>query len=177
MIYKFRILSGESEDFIREIEINRESNFLDLHIAIQQACAYDGMQMSSFFLCDEFWERGKEFTLFKMDLGEAADKEEMAEAKLFDHISAIKEKLIYLFDFFSERGFFIEMVDKLEAVTGITYPRCTISEGEAPVQLMIGDETEIATGYEDEWDDGLDELDDLGFENIDDIDLDNLGEY
>ena len=105
-----------------------------------------------------------------MQEDENSDKLEMASAMLKEHTHELKQKLIYIFDFFSERGFFIEMVEISEAITGISYPLCATSIGNAPQQLMIGEEfTEDLPLAGNEWEDD-DDMDDITFENIDDFD-------
>ena len=57
MVYKFRILSDEVDAFVREIAIDSEATFLDLHKAILESVDYTPDQMSSFFLCNDDWEK------------------------------------------------------------------------------------------------------------------------
>ncbi len=59
MIFNFRIVSDEVDNFKREIKIDAEATFLDLKNAICDAVGYDKNQMSSFFLCDRNWEDRK----------------------------------------------------------------------------------------------------------------------
>ena len=40
MVYKFRLLSDEVEDFRRDIEIDSDATFLDLHKAILESVNY-----------------------------------------------------------------------------------------------------------------------------------------
>lgn len=59
MIYRFTLISDESDDFVREIQIDPEATFYDFHKAILQSVGYTDDQMTSFFICDEDWERRK----------------------------------------------------------------------------------------------------------------------
>lgn len=56
MVYKFVIISDEVDDFFREIQIDSEATFLDLHNAILKSVGYPDDQMTSFFLCEDNWE-------------------------------------------------------------------------------------------------------------------------
>ena len=58
MIFKFTIISDEKDDFLRIIEIDSEATFLDLHNAILESVDYEKNQMTSFFLCNDDWEKG-----------------------------------------------------------------------------------------------------------------------
>ena len=53
MVYKFRIISDEVDDFLREIKIDSEATFYDLHEAILKCTGYKDDQMTSFFICDD----------------------------------------------------------------------------------------------------------------------------
>ena len=63
MIYRFTLISDEVDDFIREIKIDSEATFFDLHEAILKAAGYKDDQMTSFFICDDDWEKDQEITL------------------------------------------------------------------------------------------------------------------
>ena len=52
MIYNFRIVSDEVDNFKREIQIDADATFLDLRNAICDSVGYDKTQFSSFFMCD-----------------------------------------------------------------------------------------------------------------------------
>lgn len=67
MIYRFTLISDEADDFIREIQIDPEATFYDFHEAILKSVGYANDQMTSFFICDDDWEKEKEITLEEMD--------------------------------------------------------------------------------------------------------------
>ena len=60
MIYRFTIISDEVDDFVREIQIDPEATFYDFHEAILKSVGYANDQMTSFFICDDDWEKGKD---------------------------------------------------------------------------------------------------------------------
>lgn len=132
MIYKFRFLSGENDNFVRDIEIESDKTFFDLHNAIQNILGYSEGMLASFFLTTDCWHKGQEFTQEKMDDERLA----MQESKLEDYLEKEKQKLLYVFDYFNERALFGEFVAKAELKDGINYPICTRSEGEAPPQFI-----------------------------------------
>ena len=57
MVYRFTIISNEVEDFIREIKIDAEATFYDLHQAILSSCHYADNVPTSFFICNQEWEQ------------------------------------------------------------------------------------------------------------------------
>ena len=143
MIYRFTIISDEVDDFVREIQIDPEATFFDLHEAILKAANYTNDQMTSFFICDDDWEKGKEITLEEMGNNPEMDSWIMKETRLNELIEDEKQKLFYVFDYMTERCFFIELS---EIITGkeIKGAKCTKKSGEAPKQTV--DFEEIAAG-------------------------------
>ena len=143
MIYRFTIISDEVDDFVREIQIDPEATFFDLHEAILKAANYTNDQMTSFFICDDDWEKEKEITLEEMDNNPEMDSWIMKETRLNELIEDEKQKLLYVFDYMTERCFFIELS---ETITGkeIKGAKCTKKSGEAPKQTV--DFEEMAAG-------------------------------
>ena len=62
MIYKFRIVSDEVDNFKREICIDSDASFLELHDAILDSVGFSKDQMTSFFICDDDWEKKTEIS-------------------------------------------------------------------------------------------------------------------
>ena len=143
MIYRFTIISDEVDDFVREIQIDPEATFFDLHEAILKAANYTNDQMTSFFICDDDWEKEKEITLEEMDNNPEMDSWIMKETRLNELIEDEKQKLLYVFDYMTERCFFIELS---EIITGkeIKGAKSTKKSGEAPKQTV--DFEEMAAG-------------------------------
>lgn len=139
MVYRFTIISDEVEDFLREIQIDSEATFYDLHEAILKSVKYKDDQMTSFFICDENWEKEKEITLEYMDTNSEEDCWVMKDTKLDELLEDEKQKMLYVFDPLTERVFFIELS---EIITGKTLidPICTKQKGKAPKQTIDFDE-------------------------------------
>ncbi|MDD4921874.1 MAG: hypothetical protein PHS30_05295 [Bacteroidales bacterium] len=177
MVYKFRILSDEVDNFSREIAISSEASFLDLHNAILDCVGYSKDQMTSFFLCNDEWEKETEITLIEMDSSPEVDSWIMESTKLNELIEDEGQKLLYVFDYLTERAFFI---DAFQFVPGkdLANAKCILSEGDAPVQTTdFEDPTAIDTSpklnldenfYGDQ-DFDIDELDVEGFTGLDEI--------
>ena len=84
MVYRFTIISNEVEDFIREIKIDAEATFYDLHQAILSSCHYADNVPTSFFICNQEWEQEQEILL--EDMGTSRSDEDLTAFKrlLFD---------------------------------------------------------------------------------------------
>jgi Plasmid pRiA4b ORF-3-like protein. len=133
MIFRFIILSDEVDDFRREILIDSDASFYDLHNVILDAVGYQKDQISSFFICDEDWVKETEITLVEMDTSSEEDNFVMDSTRLNDLLEDEKQKLVYVFEYLTERSFFMEL---REIITGKTqkHPECIKSIGEAPPQ-------------------------------------------
>ena len=144
MIYKFRIVSDEVDNFRREIQIDAESTFLDFKNAICESVGFDKNQMSSFFICDNSWEKEKEITMEDMGNDSATEVYLMEDSRLDDFIDGEGQRLMFTFDYFTDRSFFIEMKE-LETFKNLKDPVCSLSLGKAPAQNMDLDEFEEKT--------------------------------
>jgi hypothetical protein len=170
MIYKFRLVSDEAELFARNIEIGSESTFLELHEAIIEAVGYSREQISSFFLSDNDWNIGKQITLLDMSGEDEGDIMQMSETKIGDFLSALGDNLIYVFDFFNDRAFYLTITELSEPKSGVDYPVFSGILGTPPPQTTIDDiGAEIAAMQQE-----LESGDDGYFDNeYDDDDLED----
>jgi len=172
MIYLFRIISDEDEEFCRDLVIEGSDTFLDFHHTLQKDLGYDPSQLASFVITNSLWEKKQEITL--MDMLQDPDQQEvtMNHAKVEDYITEEDQRLIYLFDFFSERAFFIELIEKTDQSTSKATPFIGKALGDAPPQLSLDilmDETGTASNEMDP-----EELpDDLRIEDLDPDMFDN----
>lgn len=141
MIYKFKLVSDEVSNFSREIEIDASASFLQLRNAILDSVDYSKDDIDSFFLCDDEWNKQEEVTL--EDMGSSSDQDIwlMEDTPLNELIEEEGQKLIFVFDYMTERSFFMEMK---EAVYGknLADPICTLKRGKAPAQSVDLDEFE-----------------------------------
>ncbi|MCC8154849.1 MAG: hypothetical protein LIP01_12000 [Tannerellaceae bacterium] len=176
MVFRFLLLSDEVDDFIREIRIDAEDTFLDLHKAILDSVGYDHDQMTSFFICDDDWSKKTEITLVDMDKSSEEDSYIMEDTRLEELLEDEEQKLLYVFDYMTERAFFMESREILPG-QDLDAPVCTKSQGVPPPQIVSFDEINTKASVNDllgedfygdsEFD--LDELDKEGFEGLNDI--------
>lgn len=139
MIFKFRIVSDEVNNFKREIDIDATATFLDLKNAICDSVGYDKNQMSSFFICGDDWEKQKEITMEDMDVDSDQDVWLMDECVLSDYLDDEGQKMLFVFDYMTDRCMFMEL---RSIITGkvLKDPVCTLSLGQAPQQIVDIDE-------------------------------------
>ena len=135
MVYKFRLLSDEVENFRRDIEIDADATFIELHNAILESVNYPDDQMTSFFICNDRWV--KEIEITREDMGSMSEEENyvMADTVIGDIIEDEKQKLMYVFDPLADRAFFMEL-NKIEFGKDIDSAVCVKANGEAPAQTL-----------------------------------------
>lgn len=133
-IIKFRVTIDYKKPVFREIEISSQCTLLDFHNIIQKAFDFDNSQMASFYLSNDKWEKGKEFTLF--DMGSNNNNiATMESVKIKDIISKKNEKLLYIFDFLRMWIFYIEAISIFERQnTKSKYIKIVGKSGKAPHQ-------------------------------------------
>lgn len=144
MIFNFRIVSDEVDNFKREIQIDADATFLDLKNAICDSVDYDKNEMSSFFLCSSDWEKEKEITLEDMGSDSSEDVYLMEDTVLSDLIDDEGQRLLFTFDYMTDRSFFMEMKELIPGKT-LMDPVCTLSLGKAPAQTIDFTEFEAKT--------------------------------
>lgn len=180
MIFRFIMLSDEVDDFRREFKLDAEATFLDLHNVIVESVGYKSGEMASFFICEDDWSKDTEITLVEMDTSSEVDSIIMEDTKLSEFLEDEKQKLMYVFDYMSERAFFMELRE-IEFGENLGKAEISKSIGNAPEQFLAIEEDIITkvvptvaastildddfygdAGYND------DELDAEGFDGIDD---------
>ena len=167
MILKFRMLSDENDNFVRDFEVDPMMKLSEFHDFIIKSISYDDC-MASFFTADEEWQRCREFTL--MDMGDIGyDGEDaplpMSKTSLAEIIVADYTRLIYLFDMFADRAYYLELTGAKEAEPGFEYPRVSFENAPAPDQYDP-DATEDSGSIFDEMMSDYNEFD--GDDNYDD---------
>lgn len=172
MLFRFLILSDEVDDFRREIKIDAEATFLDLHNAILDAVNYKKDQMASFFICEDDWSKKTEITLVEMDTSSEVDNYLMEDTRLEELLEDEHQKLLYVFDYMTERAFFMEL---REIIPGQHLDKavCTKSIGLPPEQEVDFDamdtkatSTDLGEDFYGDSDYDIDELDKDGFEGL-----------
>lgn len=139
MVYRFKLVSDEVENFCREIEIDADANFLVLRNAILDSVGYTKDEMNSFFLCDDNWDKREEITL--EDMGSSSDEDIwlMEDTHINELVEEEGQRLIFVFDYLTERSFFMELKSIIPRKTMMD-PLCTRKEGKVPPQHVDMDE-------------------------------------
>ncbi|MBI9037213.1 MAG: hypothetical protein JEY97_03700 [Bacteroidales bacterium] len=134
-IYRLTVLNDENDEFIREIEIKENQNFEDLHNFLKKSVNLKDYELSSFFLCNENWEKQEEIVLIDMNLDEKQEAimptHLMKNSIIKDFIKEENQRLIYEYDYLNLNTFFIECSLVLDGFDPQKkYPRCRYSKGQ-----------------------------------------------
>ena len=188
MLYRLEFKSEESIDFSMLFDADPAATFLELHNAILEAVGYKNDQMTSFFICNEDWDRQAEITLVDMGGAGFYDNQPMEDTHLEDVLEDEGAHLIYVFDPTHDRYFYGELIaiDTRRSVEGV---EIVDVEGKAPKQVKEAPKQSKSKGgrgldFDDDFADiegfNADDLDASGF-SLDGsdglIDIDTLGGY
>ena len=173
MVYKFRVILDNEEDIFRDIAILDTDNLEDLHNAIFNSFGFDGMEVGSFYTCDETWNQEDEIPLF--DTGDTlGEMKIMADYQLADILDVNNTKIIYVYDFINMWTFLVELASIEDVVAGAIYPETIFSHGEMPDDAPENNfEADMnSSQYNEDFEDDYDEEDldmfDEGGENFED---------
>ncbi len=141
MVYRFKILSEESESFCRIIDINPDDTFLSFRNAILESVNFPKDEINSFYLCEDDWSRVNEVAM--EDFGTSSDRDLwlMSDTPVSELVEEEGQKLEFVFDGFTERSFIMELK---EIITGerVDQPVCVRKEGKVPVHHVDIEEFE-----------------------------------
>ncbi len=136
-VYRFKVYFEDDESVYREIEIQANQTFEDLHHAIQKAIEFDDKHPASFFISNDTWRKGIEIKLLR-------DKKNAPKGDLWMHVAKIApyvedphQKIIYEYDPLNTCWtLYVELL-KILPDSPISYPRVSKSKGRAPVQYKV----------------------------------------
>jgi hypothetical protein len=165
MIFLFRIISDENPDFFRDLVAEGSDTFLDFHNVLQKELDYDPAHLASFFITNKQWVKQHEITLIDMMQEPGLSGSTMDQATLEEHIRELNQRMIYVFDFFSDRAFFIELIEMSDEVSPRDTPFIGKRQGEPPSQLALDQLMNDVPDMDDR--DPLDDPDNLRIEDLD----------
>lgn len=137
MIYRFKLVSDEVSNFSRIIEADSENTFLQLRNTILESVDYSKDELDSFFLCEDDWEKKEEVTLEDMGFSSSSDQDIwlMEDTPLSELIEDEGQKLLFVFDYMTDRSFFLELKEQIPG-RSLADPVCTMKIGKAPKQFV-----------------------------------------
>ncbi|MBE9487759.1 MAG: hypothetical protein IMY73_01105 [Bacteroidetes bacterium] len=169
MIFKFRVLSTENEEFIRDYELPYDATLKTFHDLITKDLKFEDNEMNTFFLSNENWEKLNEYTYIDMDLDDEEEGEYtpicMDVVLLGQIIHKKHERLLYVYDILNDSSLYITLMESKKKEEGEKYPKISTSKGEAPKKIKNDDDILIRkSAFSDIMEDFDDEFDGFGEE-------------
>lgn len=146
MIYLFRVISDEIPDFLRDVVAEDSDTFLEFHQTLQMNLGFDSSQLASFFITNHLWEKQQEITLIDMMPDPGVSTATMDQVTLGEYLKDVNQRMIYVFDFFSNRAFFIELIEISGDLSSRDTPFVAHSRGHPPPQIALD---QLLSGEED----------------------------
>ena len=136
MIFRFRMLCDEDDYFLREYEVPYDMTLSDFREFIDRDVHYRSDSITSFFTADSQWNKLEEFTSVDMNMDEtdAEGPRVMSDTLLSQILHNNRDRLIYCFDLFGDRAYYLELTGAYEADPQASYPREIYAVAEAPDQ-------------------------------------------
>ncbi len=163
LIYRFKVVSEEHEDFLREICIQPGQTFLEFHGCILESAELLPCEQASFYLTDKKYKKTREIALDSVKRHVKRYDEEMdemvtvtiipklmKESKVKDFIEDPHQRLIYEYHGKEFFAFLVELVKIKQSDEGRIYPICEKWVGEIPKKketfLVNAEEEETKKG-------------------------------
>jgi hypothetical protein len=135
MVYLSHITCMEKPDFCLQIIVDAKHTFADFHAAIQEACGYSPYQVASFFFLPGI-SPSRQIEISQIDTGfPGFPKYIMGKTQLKSLLTSEQERLLYVFDFFQDRSFDIELT-QIFMEKNLLKPSITSMTGDAPAQTL-----------------------------------------
>ncbi len=133
IIFKYRMLSDESDNFVRDFEVYPDMTLTEFHHFILEALEYDNC-MVSIFKSDAEWRPVEEFS--EIDMGEDMPGVPrcMDNVTLMEVNNQFHDRLIYTFDMLNGRSYYLELIDMQRPQDDLTYPRVAFEHAPTPDQ-------------------------------------------
>ena len=153
------MLYPQNKNFEMDIAIKDSQTLWDLHIAIKNKLNFKSEEPASFLLVSEKnWSIKKEYPAINFE--NPNEEPLIKKITIADVVGRKKQKLLYLFDMFSERYFVLNFVSTTEEEKTLKYPLFFNEKGNPPTQTFY--DLELDTNSKDDLDD-----DEFGFNDDD----------
>ena len=133
IIFKYRMLSDESDNFVRDFEVYPDMTLAEFHDFVRRALRYDDA-MVSIFKSDAEWRPVEEFSQLDMGDDMPGAPRCMDSVRLMEVNNDFHARIIYAFDMINNRSYYLELIDMQRPADGLTYPRVAFEHAPVPDQ-------------------------------------------
>lgn len=133
IVFKYRMLSDESDHFVRDFEVYPDMTLTEFHSFVCRALGYEEC-MVSIFKSDAEWRPVEEFS--QIDMGDDIPDAPrcMDDVRLMEVNNDLHDRLIYTFDMLNDRSYYLELIDMQRPAPDLSYPRVAFEHAPAPDQ-------------------------------------------
>ena len=133
IVFKYRMLSDESDNFVRDFEVYPDMTLTEFNHFILESLGYEPC-MVSIFKSDAEWRVVEEFS--ELDMGDDVPGAPrcMDNMRLMEVNNDFHDRLIYTFDMLNDRSYYLELIDMQRPAEGLSYPRVAFEHAPAPDQ-------------------------------------------
>jgi Plasmid pRiA4b ORF-3-like protein len=137
-ILKFRVFWEDDDQIYRDIEIQGNQSFHDLHLGIVKAYEFDGKHPASFFESNDKWIPGREISSEVLVNKKNAPALSMVKTPVSALVTTPEQKFVYIYKSEKKWTFLAELigVNQYDTPRRI-YPFVLRKEGIAPAQYGI----------------------------------------
>lgn len=159
-ILRFRIYWEDDDQIYRDIEIQGNQTFLDLHKAIQASYEFDGKHPASFYESNDKWAREREISSEVLVNKKDAPALSMLKTPVSALVAKPDQKFVYVYDPAKNWTFLVELIGvNKDETPRRTYPFVLRKEGIAPAQYGIkGVNPDKIMEIEEKYDLGAEEM-------------------
>ena len=173
-IYRFKISFEDYDEVEREIDIKSTQTFEDLHRALHRSTGYPAEVSSSFYVSNDFWNKGQEIAFLPSEKKIEQGVSLMDKSKFSSFIDDPHQKFYYTYNFERPFDFHVQLIKIiLDEENGKEYPNTFRSIGEAPKipgSIVVPGTSAIASTKRIDFLDEL-EFDPSHLEDVDELDL------
>ena len=112
-VFKLRIVADTEEDIFADVLVDFSCHLLSLHQYILDLFNLDKLEMASFYISNDEWDKGEEITLFNMSSEEDEVSPLSMESTSIFQIYEKTKKILYVHDFLNMNIFYVEILDLL----------------------------------------------------------------
>ena len=133
IIFKYRMLSDESDNFVRDFEVYPDMTLAKFSSFLLEALGYEPT-MVSIFKADAEWRPIEEFS--EIDMGDDIPGAPrcMDTVSLMEVTNDFHDRLIYTFDMLNNRSYYLELIDMQRPEKEFAYPRVAFEHAPVPDQ-------------------------------------------
>lgn len=133
MILRYRIQSAENENFLMDVDIPHTFSLLQFNDFVLREVGYDPCMTSIFSLSPDGY-RQREYTCIDMDVDFSPAPIQMSSVLMGEMVVENTACMDLVFDNLEDRSFQITFLDRIEPVSGFSYPRVSFINSVAPNQ-------------------------------------------